>query len=369
MEVLTGGRGHCVPVPKSSRRTSTCAQSPLSIATHRVASGLPHSFSFKTCSYTLSRADEMNGTREEGAFVPPRTPGQLAFEKSLSGRNTFFTASNQEGRGMNGIHYNGVWPLEKHQCSCKGKKTNNIESYSNNMCMCKKQAHLLKRLKDSNTGDTETDRFEKRCNRAKFWEADIVNTNKGFDSSKGGISLKNIFNDQSSIYSESQDLSAAYAQTYRRAEQKLREYKQETSKDQLKFDSCTKQTSFHTQNHSRNGQIRPSAKCPLTESRSGVSKMCKASAGAISPMGRIDLPKCGGHETGNSSPFMNHITIRPKLPPNEEGRATAIDEIMAGRAKSLCGSFNLAGDTMEGIIQCLVFLKAFSVSFKEFMLW
>lgn len=33
------------------------------------------------------------------------------------------------------------------------------------------------------------------------------------------------------------------------------------------------------------------------------------------------------------------------------------------RGRHLTGTFCLTGDTMEGIIQCLVFLKAFSVSF------
>lgn len=32
------------------------------------------------------------------------------------------------------------------------------------------------------------------------------------------------------------------------------------------------------------------------------------------------------------------------------------------RGRHLTGTFCLTGDTMEGIIQCLVFLKAFSVS-------
>lgn len=33
------------------------------------------------------------------------------------------------------------------------------------------------------------------------------------------------------------------------------------------------------------------------------------------------------------------------------------------RGRHLTGTFCLTGDTMEGIIQCLVFLKAFSVSY------
>lgn len=35
------------------------------------------------------------------------------------------------------------------------------------------------------------------------------------------------------------------------------------------------------------------------------------------------------------------------------------------KGRHLTGTFCLTGDTMEGIIQCLVFLKAFSVSYSE----
>lgn len=35
------------------------------------------------------------------------------------------------------------------------------------------------------------------------------------------------------------------------------------------------------------------------------------------------------------------------------------------KGRHLTGTFCLTGDTMEGIIQCLVFLKAFSVSFAH----
>ncbi|XP_050689245.1 uncharacterized protein LOC126981764 isoform X3 [Eriocheir sinensis] len=79
-----------------------------------------------------------------------------------------------------------------------------------------------------------------------------------------------------------------------------------------------------------------------------------------------------------SRPSGNHISIRPKLsrmsPPSHasphslptqfDGEGS--DGELNGRVKNLCGSFNLAGDTMEGIIQCLVFLKAFSLVGGEF---
>ncbi|XP_066979945.1 uncharacterized protein [Macrobrachium rosenbergii] len=78
---------------------------------------------------------------------------------------------------------------------------------------------------------------------------------------------------------------------------------------------------------------------------------------------------------GRTRPSGNHITIRPKplLHVSENGPENAPDDGLidggggpSGRVKNLCGSFNLAGDTMEGIIQCLVFLKAFSLVGGEF---
>ncbi|KAJ9577768.1 hypothetical protein L9F63_005650, partial [Diploptera punctata] len=36
------------------------------------------------------------------------------------------------------------------------------------------------------------------------------------------------------------------------------------------------------------------------------------------------------------------------------------------KGRHLTGTFCLTGDTMEGIIQCLVFLKAFSLKHKNF---
>lgn len=38
--------------------------------------------------------------------------------------------------------------------------------------------------------------------------------------------------------------------------------------------------------------------------------------------------------------------------------------VIGRKGRHLTGTFCLTGDTMEGIIQCLVFLKAFSVSTK-----
>lgn len=43
----------------------------------------------------------------------------------------------------------------------------------------------------------------------------------------------------------------------------------------------------------------------------------------------------------------------------------AISSVIGRKGRHLSGTFCLTGDTMEGIIQCLVFLKAFSVSKSE----
>lgn len=40
----------------------------------------------------------------------------------------------------------------------------------------------------------------------------------------------------------------------------------------------------------------------------------------------------------------------------------SLSTVFGRKGKHLSGTFCLTGDTMEGIIQCLVFLKAFSVS-------
>ena len=40
----------------------------------------------------------------------------------------------------------------------------------------------------------------------------------------------------------------------------------------------------------------------------------------------------------------------------------SLSTVFGRKGRHLTGSFLLTGDTMEGIIQCLVFLKAFSVS-------
>lgn len=40
----------------------------------------------------------------------------------------------------------------------------------------------------------------------------------------------------------------------------------------------------------------------------------------------------------------------------------SLSTVFGRKGRHLSGTFCLTGDTMEGIIQCLVFLKAFSVS-------
>lgn len=58
--------------------------------------------------------------------------------------------------------------------------------------------------------------------------------------------------------------------------------------------------------------------------------------------------------------------LPPSLSNSGQGRRALVHASLAtaiGRkGRHLTGTFCLTGDTMEGIIQCLVFLKAFSVS-------
>lgn len=55
----------------------------------------------------------------------------------------------------------------------------------------------------------------------------------------------------------------------------------------------------------------------------------------------------------NSSQFANHRRAMVQ---------TSLSTVFGRKGRHLSGTFCLTGDTMEGIIQCLVFLKAFSVS-------
>lgn len=60
--------------------------------------------------------------------------------------------------------------------------------------------------------------------------------------------------------------------------------------------------------------------------------------------------------TANSRPPKNGALVSASL-------TSAVSNSAVGRkGRHLTGTFCLTGDTMEGIIQCLVFLKAFSVS-------
>lgn len=64
--------------------------------------------------------------------------------------------------------------------------------------------------------------------------------------------------------------------------------------------------------------------------------------------------------------------LPPSLPNNGQGHRRALVHASLATAvgrkgRHLTGTFCLTGDTMEGIIQCLVFLKAFSVSFLSWI--
>lgn len=67
--------------------------------------------------------------------------------------------------------------------------------------------------------------------------------------------------------------------------------------------------------------------------------------------------------------FMRAAPLPPGLPITQGHRRALVHASLASavgrKGKHLTGTFCLTGDTMEGIIQCLVFLKAFSVSFIQ----
>lgn len=63
--------------------------------------------------------------------------------------------------------------------------------------------------------------------------------------------------------------------------------------------------------------------------------------------------------------FMRAAPLPPSLPLSQGHRRALVHASLASavgrKGRHLTGTFCLTGDTMEGIIQCLVFLKAFSV--------
>lgn len=69
--------------------------------------------------------------------------------------------------------------------------------------------------------------------------------------------------------------------------------------------------------------------------------------------------------------FMRAAPLPPGLPITQGHRRALVHASLASavgrKGKHLTGTFCLTGDTMEGIIQCLVFLKAFSVSWVVFI--
>lgn len=64
--------------------------------------------------------------------------------------------------------------------------------------------------------------------------------------------------------------------------------------------------------------------------------------------------------------FMRAAPLPPSLPLSQGHRRALVHASLASavgrKGRHMTGTFCLTGDTMEGIIQCLVFLKAFSVS-------
>ena len=73
------------------------------------------------------------------------------------------------------------------------------------------------------------------------------------------------------------------------------------------------------------------------------------SKGLISPLQHIPKPTALGLVRANNS-------CRALV-------QASLQTVFGRKGRHMTGTFCLTGDTMEGIIQCLVFLKAFSVSF------
>jgi len=72
------------------------------------------------------------------------------------------------------------------------------------------------------------------------------------------------------------------------------------------------------------------------------------------------------HNMDSLERLMRAAPLPPSLPGSQGHRRALVHASLASavgrKGRHLTGTFCLTGDTMEGIIQCLVFLKAFSVS-------
>ncbi|XP_042228665.1 uncharacterized protein LOC121870775 [Homarus americanus] len=153
--------------------------------------------------------------------------------------------------------------------------------------------------------------------------------------------------------------SAAYHHTYRTIEESVRRHKVQNGK--LPF--AKGEENGVAVSRYNNIRIQNAAQVLAGAGRGAGSLPLDLGIGA----GGIQQPT-----RARSRPSGNHISIRPKLVlPSDDQDLDSTDEGeypggLSGRVKNLCGSFNLAGDTMEGIIQCLVFLKAFSLVGGEF---
>ncbi|XP_053648019.1 uncharacterized protein [Cherax quadricarinatus] len=155
--------------------------------------------------------------------------------------------------------------------------------------------------------------------------------------------------------------TSSYHHTYRAIEESLRRHKVQNGK----LPSTNGAENGIAVSRYNNIRIQNAAQVLAGAGRGSVTSPLDLSINA----GGIQQPT-----RARSRPSGNHISIRPKLSlPADDQDPDSPDEGLVdgpggltGRVKNLCGSFNLAGDTMEGIIQCLVFLKAFSLVGGEF---
>jgi len=86
---------------------------------------------------------------------------------------------------------------------------------------------------------------------------------------------------------------------------------------------------------------------------SGVVATAAAAAAAAAGKGMVSV---GGGVSGTTMATAGNGQQRALV------HASLAAATVGRKGRHLTGTFCLTGDTMEGIIQCLVFLKAFSVS-------
>ncbi|KAF4532525.1 hypothetical protein B566_EDAN010817 [Ephemera danica] len=102
--------------------------------------------------------------------------------------------------------------------------------------------------------------------------------------------------------------------------------------------------------------------CCSCQGRSVLRSCSSRSRGTLDSLERL-VNAAAAAAAASTPPPENEQCLRLYQPMSQRRRPvlTGLLGAVGRRSKYMSGQFCLAGDTMEGIVQCLVFLKAFSV--------